>query len=72
MSGGLSAPHHPPGLRPWTPHAFRLRILVGTGSISTVFQQKTLKIKYLTFKKISYIFPKKRGYADRYLEQGRI
>ena len=46
MSGGSAPPppHPLPGLRPWTPHAFGLRILLGTGSVSTALQQKTLTI----------------------------
>ena len=37
---GASTPGPLPGLRPWTPHAFGLRTLVGTGSRSMEFQQK--------------------------------
>ena len=31
IGGRLRPPHYTPGLRPWTPHALRLRTLVGTG-----------------------------------------
>ena len=39
-------PHRtpPPGLRHWTPDAFRLRTLVGTRSAKTDFEQKTYHI----------------------------
>ena len=37
----------PPGLRPWTLYGFGLRTLVGTGSRSTVFQQKTVTFFFL-------------------------
>ena len=37
----------PPALRPWTPHAFGMRILVGTGLRSTAFQQKNLNIFFI-------------------------
>ena len=44
MGGVRRPPHPPPGLRPWTPHAFGLRTLVGSGSRSTAFQHEILKI----------------------------
>ena len=51
------------GLRPWTPRAFVLRTLVGTGSCSTAYQKKIwtfffLKSKNFYFLKWSELYPK--------------
>ena len=57
---GASTPGPLPGLRPWTPHAFWLRTLVGTGSRSTAFQQKIWSWKKKKFdEKIFEKFSKK-------------
>ena len=39
FEGGFAPLHQHPQLRPWTPFAFGLKILVRTGSCSTVFKE---------------------------------
>ena len=54
-TGSFAPPYLPPGLRPWIPHDFGLRTLVGTGSCSTAYQQKISTFFFLKSKNFFFL-----------------
>ena len=52
FSVGASPPHHPPGLRPWTPHAFGLRTQASLVSVWIRFAKISVSV-LIRFAKIS-------------------